>query len=87
MDRIQAHCSPTKMEQESEARACCAEALHGINNRDGGGTIFPQPLGMAAAFNRSLLRHVGDIISTEARAFNNRQVEAGGDPRSVPASV
>ncbi|KAK9844957.1 hypothetical protein WJX74_009041 [Apatococcus lobatus] len=58
-----------------------SEALHGINNQQGGGTIFPQPLGLAATFNRALLRHVADIISTEARAFNNRQIAAGGDPR------
>lgn len=66
-----------------------AEALHGINNQDGGGTIFPQPLGLAATFNRGLVRQVADIISTEARAFNNRQVASGGDPRfgESPSSV
>eukprot|EP01052_Picozoa_sp_SAG31_P022270 SAG31_NODE_1763_length_7322_cov_21.697633_3_plen_463_part_00 len=74
------------------------ECLHGLFNRgnnieqpngtvfqyaiDGGVTIFPQSIGMAATFNRSLLWHMGDVISTEAVAKRNehrRQGPAGQD--------
>ena len=62
------------------------EALHGSVSHCYGGdphaaisapergvcpTSFPHALLLAASFNRSLWRLVGDAISTEARAFNN----------------
>ncbi|KAF4041180.1 Glycosyl hydrolase family 3 N terminal domain [Phytophthora infestans] len=34
-------------------------------------TSFPQVLSTAASFNRSLFYQIADVISTEARAFNN----------------
>jgi hypothetical protein len=56
-----------------------SEGLHGVRCGHGidcaGGvnttTIFPQPIGSAAAFNRSLWRAIGDTIATEFRAFSN----------------
>lgn len=56
-----------------------SEALHGIANQ-GGITVFPEPIGMAASFNDELLYHVFDAISDEARArFHYR--EKKGDER------
>lgn len=46
------------------------EALHGIA-RGGEATVFPQAIAMAATFNPQLIYHVGDAISTEARAKYN----------------
>ena len=48
------------------------EGLHGAA-RDGYATVFPQAIGLAATWDTSLLRAVGDTVSTEARArFNPR---------------
>ena len=46
------------------------EGLHGVA-RAGEATVFPQAIGMAATFDPSLLYHVADAISTEARAKYN----------------
>lgn len=46
------------------------EALHGVA-RAGKATVFPQAIGLAATFDDSLIRHVADAISTEARAKYN----------------
>jgi beta-glucosidase len=46
------------------------EALHGVA-RSGIATIFPQPIGMAATFDDSLVHQVADAISDEARAMYN----------------
>ena len=46
------------------------EALHGIA-RSGLATVFPQSMGAAASFDKNLMRKVGDIVSTEARAKYN----------------
>ncbi len=46
------------------------EALHGVA-RAGSATVFPQAIGMAATFNDSLVRVIGDVVSTEARAKYN----------------
>src|SRR5579859_530390 len=46
------------------------EALHGVA-RSGVATIFPQPIGMAATFDDSLLHQVATVISDEARAMYN----------------
>lgn len=51
------------------------EALHGVA-RSGVATSFPQVIGLAASFNKSLFHLVGDVTSTEARGKNNN--------RSVP---
>ena len=47
-----------------------SEACHGV--RQGGYTVFPQPIGMAAAFNAKQVREVFSAVSDEARANWNR---------------
>ncbi len=42
------------------------EALHGVAQRRA--TVFPEPIGLAAAFDADLVHTVADVISTEARA-------------------
>lgn len=55
-----------------------SEGLHGLdraNFSDSGdyswATSFPQPILTMAALNRTLINQIGDIISTQGRAFNN----------------
>ena len=52
------------------------EALHGVA-RAGVATVFPQAIGMAAAFDEELLGLVADVISTEGRAKFNVQNKYG----------
>ena len=52
------------------------EALHGVA-RAGQATVFPQAIALAATFNDSLVRAVGNVISTEARAKYNEAVRRG----------
>jgi beta-glucosidase len=52
------------------------EALHGVA-RSGIATIFPQPIGMAATFDDSLVHQVADAISDEARAMYNAALKKG----------
>lgn len=52
------------------------EALHGVA-RSGIATIFPQPIGMAATFDDSLVHQVADAISDEARAMYNASAKKG----------
>lgn len=47
------------------------ECLHGVG-RSGTATVFPQPIGMAASFDESLMEHVAQAISDEARAKYNQ---------------
>ena len=47
-----------------------SEACHGV--RQGGYTVFPQPIGMAAAFNKQQVFDVFSAVSDEARANWNR---------------
>ncbi|KAJ5490745.1 exo-1-4-beta-xylosidase xlnD [Penicillium diatomitis] len=54
------------------------EALHGLdraNNTKSGdwswATSFPSPILTMSALNRTLIHQIGDIISTQGRAFNN----------------
>lgn len=47
------------------------EGLHGVA-RSGYATVFPQAIGLAATWDTSLMRQVGDTISTEARAKYNQ---------------
>jgi beta-glucosidase len=64
------------------------ECLHGLLNRyadangklivDGVATVFPQSIGLAATWNRTLLRRVGEIISTEAVAKRNQHRNTSG---------
>lgn len=53
------------------------EALHGVA-RAGTATMFPQAIGMAAMFDKPMMKKVGDIVSTEARAKYN-YAHAQGD--------
>lgn len=58
-----------------------AEGLHGLANSPGVewandgpykcATSFPEPIGLAATFDRDLVKLVASIIADEARAFNN----------------
>ena len=47
-----------------------SEACHGV--RQGGYTVYPQPIGLAAAFNAQLVYNVFSQVSDEARANWNR---------------
>ncbi len=53
------------------------EGLHGLA-RSGVATMFPQAIGLAATFDTDLIKSVGDITSTEARAKYN-EYQAYGD--------
>lgn len=52
------------------------ECLHGVA-RDGLATVFPQAIGMAAAWNPELICKIADVISTEARAKHEEHVRKG----------
>ncbi len=52
------------------------EALHGVA-RAGTATVFPQAVGMAAAFDEDMMEQVADVVSTEARAKFNMQQNSG----------
>ena len=58
------------------------EALHGVA-RAGTATVFPQAIGMAASFDRALIRRMGEVIATEGRAKYNAQ-SARGDQKVRP---
>ena len=62
-----------------------SEACHGV--RQGGYTVFPQPIGMAAAFSEQLVYNVFSAVSDEARANWNRTDH--NDPKlfNVPQGV
>ena len=62
-----------------------SEACHGV--RQGGYTVYPQPIGMAAAFNAQLFYDVFSQVSDEARANWNRTDH--NDPKlfNVPMGV
>jgi len=47
-----------------------SEACHGV--RQDGYTVYPQPIGMAAAFNEEMVYNVFSTVSDEARANWNR---------------
>ncbi len=48
------------------------EALHGVG-RAGTATVFPQAIGLAAAFDEEMMEKIGNVIATEARAKFNAQ--------------
>lgn len=52
------------------------ECLHGVA-RNGRATIFPQAIGMAAAWDTDMMQRIGDAISTEARAKYNLSSSKG----------
>lgn len=47
-----------------------SEGIHGMG-RAGTATVFPQAVGMAAAFDPDMMRTVGDAVATEARGKYN----------------
>lgn len=68
------------------------EAAHGLQARSGQGeayeptksTSFTQPIGMAASFDKELIREAGDVVGTEARAFHNIHDKGIGTTRWAP---
>lgn len=52
------------------------EALHGVA-RAGVATVFPQAIGMAAAFDEEMMEEVGDMVATEGRAKFSMQQKYG----------
>ncbi|MGN1415424.1 MAG: glycoside hydrolase family 3 C-terminal domain-containing protein, partial [Oscillospiraceae bacterium] len=50
--------------------------IHGLA-RSGTATVFPQTIGLAAMFDRELVRMVGDVTSSEARAKYNAYQQFG----------
>ncbi len=52
------------------------EACHGVG-RNGRATVFPQVIGLAATWNRELVRTVAAAISDEARAKHHAAAAAG----------
>src|SRR5579859_781954 len=53
-----------------------SEALHGVANA-GTATVFPEPIGLAATFDDSLIHEMAVVIGIEARAKHNQAVRAG----------
>ena len=70
---------------EMDVSTCGGEGAHGVQARAGQGeaypptptTSFPQPIGMAATFDRELIRKAGDITGKESRAFENAVGKSG----------
>jgi beta-glucosidase len=57
------------------------EALHGVAN-NGVATVFPEPVGGAAAWNPELLHQEGHVIGIEGRAkFNSYATRHNGDSK------
>ncbi len=54
-----------------------SEALHGVA-RNGRATVFPQAIGMAATWDRDLIRQVGNAISDEGRAKYHAALNRNG---------
>ena len=73
------------------ASTCGGEGAHGVQARAGQReayaptptTSFTQPIGMAATFDRELIRRAGDVTGKESRAFANA-VSKGGNGRLGP---
>jgi beta-glucosidase len=64
-----------------------SEALHGLAN-NGNVTVFPEPIGMAASFDDSLLFHVFDAVSDEVRArYNDARRQGLENKRFLSLSV
>jgi len=64
---------------------CGGEGAHGVQARAGQGELYPptqttsftQPIGMAATFDRELIRKAGDVTGKESRAFANAVGKTG----------
>lgn len=57
-----------------------SEALHGLANNDSV-TVFPEPIGMAASFDDSLVYRIFDAVSDETRAKYNQAMKRGHENR------
>ncbi|MEQ8552564.1 MAG: xylan 1,4-beta-xylosidase [Cyclobacteriaceae bacterium] len=57
-----------------------SEALHGLAN-NGGVTVFPEPVGMAASFDDELVYQVFEAASLETRAKYNEAMKNGEENR------
>jgi len=57
-----------------------SEALHGLANNDSV-TVFPEPIGMAASFDDSLVYRVFDAVADETRAKYNQAMSRGQENR------
>jgi len=55
-----------------------AEGAHGFVDREGQNTTFPQTIGLAASWDRELLRRIGEICAIEARVFYKTHERKGG---------
>ncbi len=74
-----------------DASTCGGEGAHGVQARAGQKepypptptTSFTQPIGMAATFDRELIRKAGNVTGKESRAFANA-VGKGGHCRLAP---
>ena len=55
-----------------------SEALHGYANNDSV-TVFPEPIGMAASFDDTLVYRVFNAVSDEARAKYNQWIRMGNE--------
>ncbi|MEN2984566.1 MAG: glycoside hydrolase family 3 C-terminal domain-containing protein [Dictyoglomaceae bacterium] len=53
------------------------EAAHGIAWL-GRATVFPQPIGLSSSFDRNLMRRIGEVVATEARAYYYMRGKIGG---------
>ena len=51
------------------------ESLHGLANTTA--TVFPEPIGLAASFDQSLMHEIGTAIGTEGRAKHHDAVRHG----------
>jgi len=54
------------------------EGAHGFVDREGNNTTFPQTIGLAAGWDRGLLRKIGEICAIEARCFHKAKGKKGG---------
>ncbi len=74
-----------------DVSTCGGEGAHGVQARAGQREAYPptpttsftQPIGMAATFDRDLIRKAGDVTGKESRAFGNA-VSKGGHSRLGP---
>ena len=57
-----------------------SEALHGLANNDSV-TVFPEPIGMAASFDDSLVYKIFNAVSDETRAKYNQAMRRGQENR------
>ncbi|MBQ4466034.1 MAG: glycoside hydrolase family 3 C-terminal domain-containing protein, partial [Oscillospiraceae bacterium] len=55
------------------------EIARGLVNREAENptTVFPQPIGMAASFDKEMMREIGRTAGREARAYNNERPQGG----------